>query len=165
MRVYAVTMFAAALSLALTHSASTQILVVDPGHGGPNASQTYNGDGFNLNRGSYGPAGTAEQWVNLNIAFALMDLANWDTTYYALTRYTDTANVDYPERVQLAVDMNADGFLSIHHNGLAPNVQAGWPIRLRVGLAVAYEAGVAHFASGLPCDQSNYKDCTGIVIL
>ena len=103
----------------VAHSADCQLLYVDLGHGGPTASQTNNGDGA----GSYGPNGTAEQWINLRVGLALMDTLIAENCYYGvdfiLSRQTDTTSKNLVDRV---VEANARGdvdwWISIHHNGL-----------------------------------------------
>lgn len=45
-------------------------IVIDPGHGGPGGGMYgSNGDG----RGSSGPTGLTEEWVNLQVALRLRD--------------------------------------------------------------------------------------------
>jgi PKD repeat protein/N-acetylmuramoyl-L-alanine amidase len=98
-------------------------IVVDPGHGGPGADMYHNGGGHNQNRGSVGPVlGIAEQWVNLEVAIALLDILGDGNC--VLTRYNDTADVPYSERIRLADSIGCDLFLSIHHNGLPLGKQA-----------------------------------------
>jgi N-acetylmuramoyl-L-alanine amidase len=95
------------------------VLVIDPGHGGPEASQFGpNGDG----RGTCGPLPDpmSEEWVNLQVGLRMKSLAindpQWAVTPM-MTRETDTTRVRLQERIQKAKNFNADYFLSIHHNG------------------------------------------------
>jgi len=74
-------------------------LYIDPGHGGPGANQYHNGgDGS----GAVGQNGTAEQWINLNVALAIRDtllergcVENED---FMLSRLYDTNNKSLPYR-------------------------------------------------------------------
>jgi N-acetylmuramoyl-L-alanine amidase len=102
-------------------------VVIAPGHGGPGASKYgNNGGGYNEGRGSSGPDSLlTEQWVNLQVSFLLRDSINTyclDTGYVLMTRTTDTANVTYWYRANLANTANgawpAKAFISLHHNGL-----------------------------------------------
>jgi N-acetylmuramoyl-L-alanine amidase len=110
--------------LLLVVSARAQLLVIDPGHGGPGASKTNNGSGFNQNRGSSGPSyNTAEQWVNLRVAFLLASRLSFALLPHVLTRTSDTDDIPLEDRAKMANDSGARGFLSIHHNGLGANEQ------------------------------------------
>lgn len=103
----------------LAYCTGANILVIDPGHGGPAASQTNNGGGYNQGNGASGPNGTAEQWINLNVAYRLQDEFLYSPYYCVLTRTSDTQNVSYLARYSMARNLDACAFLSIHHNGLA----------------------------------------------
>ncbi len=78
-------------STASSQSAHWPRIYIDPGHGGPNADMTHNGDGAG---GCEGPGGTAEQWINLKVALVLRDslLARDFDEYYdfRMSRVTDT---------------------------------------------------------------------------
>lgn len=99
-----------------------KFVYIDAGHGGPGASQTNNGGGYNNGNGAEGPYyGLAEQWVNLSVALELRDLLGSGNC--VLTRDTDTANVAYQTRAQMSD--SGEVFLSIHHNGLGPGFASG----------------------------------------
>jgi N-acetylmuramoyl-L-alanine amidase len=116
------------LAVAVSVSGYLQRLIIDPGHGGPGASQTNNGGGYNHGNGSAGPDGTAEQWINLHVALlldSLLDITGFD--YRVMTRRTDTQDVWLVDRVALANEgyPGVHGYtISVHHNGLPLNAQA-----------------------------------------
>ncbi|MEA2030510.1 MAG: PKD domain-containing protein [candidate division Zixibacteria bacterium] len=104
-------------------------LYIDPGHGGPGADQYHNGgDGS----GAVGQNGTAEQWVNLNVAMAIRDtllergcVENVD---FMLSRLWDTTDINLQERIFQANNWGGWGaseFISVHHNGLTPSSTQG----------------------------------------
>ncbi len=80
-------------------------VVIDAGHGGKDP-------------GAIGPGGTKEKDIVLPIALALRDQLRErsDITVY-MTRTTDTF-VELRDRTQLAVDKDADLFISIHANSI-----------------------------------------------
>lgn len=97
---------------------AAQFIVVDPGHGGPGGGKYgQNGDG----KGSVGPNGLTEEWVNLQVSVVLDSII--DTYWWIewmnclLTRNTDTQAVELWQRIQIAKDSSAIYFLSVHHNG------------------------------------------------
>jgi N-acetylmuramoyl-L-alanine amidase len=101
-------------------------ICVDPGHGGPSARKYgNNGDGA----GSYGYEDSlSEQWINLQVAYALRDSLYPPVMGVLLTRQ-DSSDIDPPPyglwwRVGVANYANmgtpVHEFISIHHNGF-PN--------------------------------------------
>jgi N-acetylmuramoyl-L-alanine amidase len=107
-------------------------VVIDPGHGGPDASKFgNNGGGYNEGHGALGPnSQLTEQWVNLQVAFFLRDSITFffgDTGYVIMTGYTEQRNPTYWQRVNTANYANGTSpayeFISIHHNGLPLNAQ------------------------------------------
>jgi N-acetylmuramoyl-L-alanine amidase len=94
-------------------------IVLDPGHGG-------HADRPNWKRG---PTGLREEEVNLRVAQFLREFLEATGAEVHLTRtsdiFLDPDNAaDLTKRIGLANDLQADLFLSIHHNGLddpAPN--------------------------------------------
>jgi N-acetylmuramoyl-L-alanine amidase len=95
-------------------------IVLDPGHGGPDA-------------GAWNPAtGIREKTINLHVALRLRALLESRGATVLMTRSTDTrpapaaviaqgpqddvTHVDLSYRTRLANEMQADLFLSIHHN-------------------------------------------------
>ena len=104
---------------------------LDPGHGGPEASQYgSNGDGH----GTYGLVyHLTEQWVNLQVALmcsTLLDEAGQAYTIIMTRRTEEAENLSWQygywytmwERVQMANYSGlfggpVDAFVSIHHNG------------------------------------------------
>ncbi len=88
-----------------------RVIVVDPGHGGPES-------------GTVGPAGTKEKDVNLAVAKALASLLKQAGARVTLTREGDTGVApagssladDLKARVAIANRLQADLFVSVHHN-------------------------------------------------
>ncbi len=99
---------------------------IDPGHGGPNADMTHNGDSAG---GCEGPGGTAEQWINLKVALVLRDTLiarGWpEGSWWLMSRQTDTTSKTLRDRVAEANEFEVLQYISIHHNGFgAGSVQA-----------------------------------------
>ncbi|MCC5914677.1 MAG: N-acetylmuramoyl-L-alanine amidase [Balneolaceae bacterium] len=91
-------------------------IVLDPGHGGTAEVDTFR----------VGPAGEREEWINLRVANDLEQLLQERGAEVLMTR-TDDSHVDLADRASLAVDNNADLFLSIHHNATA-DPEVNFPI-------------------------------------
>ncbi|WP_105616541.1 N-acetylmuramoyl-L-alanine amidase [Vallitalea okinawensis] len=89
------------------------IIVIDPGHGGNDPGKPNDGENY---------AGMDEKVANLNLALIVNELlSQHDEIKVYMTRTDDT----YPtlkERCNLANEMEADLFISIHHNSFAPIV-------------------------------------------
>ena len=85
-----------------------RVVVVDPGHGGTAAFDDYR----------VGPAGEREEWINLRVALKLRDLLEERGAAVLLTR-TEDVEVDLADRAQLAIENEADVFVSVHHNATA----------------------------------------------
>lgn len=85
-----------------------KVICLDAGHGG-----TAKTDSFRV-----GPSGEREEWVNLRVALLLQKMLEEKGTTVLMTRAADD-NISFDERIQLAVNNNADVFLSIHHNATA----------------------------------------------
>jgi N-acetylmuramoyl-L-alanine amidase len=82
------------------------VVMIDPGHGG-------------VDTGASGPGGEMEKAIVLNFALALRDrLAAGGKIAPALTR-TDDVFVALNQRVQMARDIKADLFISLHADALA----------------------------------------------
>lgn len=105
-------------------------IVVDPGHGGTAATDSYR----------VGPAGEREEWIDLRVALILRDLLEARGARVLLTREADT-DVPLKARADLARDSTADAFVSIHHNATA-DPAVNFPIIYYHGYASANEAGV-----------------------
>lgn len=75
-------------------------IIIDPGHGGPGADMwnNNNGDG----RGTYGPNGLTEQWVNLEIANLLYTQMYDNGWTVDQTQLTQTQNVEPIQRANIA---------------------------------------------------------------
>jgi len=105
---------------------------VVPGHGGPGAGKYgTNGGGYNEGRGSAGPNGLTEEWVNLQVSFHLMYITNVylapELEHVLMSRTTDTEDVSLPRRAEMANFANCsddpevcsvDQLIVVHHNGL-----------------------------------------------
>jgi N-acetylmuramoyl-L-alanine amidase len=85
-----------------------KIVCIDPGHGGTAATDNYR----------VGPTGEREERINLRVALFLRDMLEAKGAHVLLTRTEDVA-VPLKDRAQLAVENNADVFISIHHNATA----------------------------------------------
>ncbi|CAN5312848.1 hypothetical protein BH23BAC3_BH23BAC3_19170 [soil metagenome] len=83
-------------------------IVLDPGHGGTAQTDHYR----------VGPTGEREEWINLRIALKLEELMLEQGATVLLTRSEDE-DTGLEERAMLAVNNNADLFISIHHNAIA----------------------------------------------
>jgi len=79
-------------------------IVLDPGHGG-------------LNQGAIGVAGIHEKFLTLELAYALRDRIQraHPEVRVVMTRYWDT-DVGLTERIEMANQLDADLFLSLHYN-------------------------------------------------
>jgi N-acetylmuramoyl-L-alanine amidase len=105
-------------------------IVVDPGHGGTAATDSYR----------VGPTGEREEWVNLRVARLLRDLLEARGARVLLTREGDD-DIGLRARADLARGAGADAFVSIHHNATAdPAVNV--PIVYYHGYASQNQAGV-----------------------
>src|SRR6056297_1707425 len=126
------------LVCSLTAMAQKPIVVIDPGHGGPDS-------------GAVGTNGILEKKVVLDIAKQCLLLNRrlfGDSLEIYLTRYTDTL-VSLGTRARLAKALGADTFVSIHCNQ-APNKKAqGFEIFLLHGQvdkeSNAIASNVAHY--------------------
>lgn len=105
-------------------------IVVDPGHGG-----TADSDGYRM-----GPTGEREEWIDLRVALLLRDMLEDRGARVFLTRESDVA-VGLQARAELARDVRADVFVSIHHNATA-DPEANFPIVYFHGYASRNPAGV-----------------------
>ncbi len=115
-------------------------IVLDPGHGGTAAVDTYR----------VGPTGEREEWINLRVALHLKDMLEEKEAVVLMTRTTDSA-VDLQDRAKLAVENNTDVFVSIHHNATA-DTTVNFPIIYFHGNASENQASVAlgkHLAQSL----------------
>ena len=109
---------------------SGKVIVIDPGHGGSAATDSYR----------QGPTGEREEWIDLRVSILLKRLLEEKGAKVLLTRSED---VTFPlaARSSMAVDNNADFFVSIHHNATAdPSVN--FPIIYFHGLASENQASV-----------------------
>ena len=105
-------------------------IVVDPGHGGTAATDSYR----------VGPAGEREEWVNLRVALLLRDMLEARGARVILTRAADSA-VELRPRADMAREADADVFVSIHHNATA-DPAVNFPIIYYHGYASRNVAGV-----------------------
>lgn len=109
---------------------SGKLIVIDPGHGGTAATDSYR----------HGPTGEREEWINLRVALILKDFLTEKGATVLMTRTTDVA-VPLAERAKLAIDNKADLFVSIHHNATADS-SANFPIIYFHGTASENQASV-----------------------
>lgn len=106
-------------------------IVVDPGHGGTAATDSYR----------IGPTGEREEWIDLRVALILRDLLEARGARVILTREDDT-DVPLRVRAELARDSATDLFVSIHHNATADSA-VNFPIVYYHGYASQNAAGVS----------------------
>jgi N-acetylmuramoyl-L-alanine amidase len=106
-------------------------ICLDPGHGG-----TAETDSFRV-----GPTGEREEWIDLRVALMLRDMLEERGAKVLMTRTEDVA-VELEARADLAVQSNADVFLSLHHNATA-DPEANFPVIYFHGAASENRAGVA----------------------
>ena len=85
-----------------------RVIVIDPGHGGTAEYDDYR----------VGPAGEREEWINLRVALKLRDMLQERNATVIMTRSEDV-EVELAERGRLAVENEADAFVSVHHNATA----------------------------------------------
>jgi N-acetylmuramoyl-L-alanine amidase len=123
-----------------TSPLSGKVIVIDPGHGGSAATDSYR----------QGPTGEREEWIDLRVGILLKSLLEEKGAKVLLTR---TEDVTFPlaERSKMAVDNKADFFVSIHHNATA-DPAVNFPIIYYHGLASENIASVEfskHLAKNL----------------
>jgi len=89
---------------------SIQSIIIDPGHGG-------------FDPGLEGTAGTLEKDVTLKVAIYLYDALRQKTSIPITVTRNDDVDLTGPERLNAAIDSNADLMISIHLAGsFSPNV-------------------------------------------
>ncbi len=120
-------------SMAMAQNTGLQgkTIVIDPGHGGSAATDSYR----------QGPTGEREEWIDLRVGLMLKELLEQKGATVFMTR---TEDVPFPlaQRPKMAVDNEADLFVSIHHNATA-DPAVNFPIIYYHGLASENQAGVA----------------------
>ncbi|HEX6983232.1 MAG TPA: N-acetylmuramoyl-L-alanine amidase [Balneolaceae bacterium] len=112
------------------NSLKGKIICIDPGHGGTAGIDSYR----------VGPTGEREEWVNLRVGLALKQLLEKKGAEVIMTRERDV-RVPLSERVGIAVEHQADIFVSIHHNATADST-VNFPIVYFHGNASENQAGV-----------------------
>ena len=109
---------------------SGKLICIDPGHGGSAATDSYR----------QGPTGEREEWIDLRVGLLLKDILEEKGAKVLMTRSTDIP-VPLADRSKMAVEQQADFFISIHHNATAdPSVN--FPIIYYHGIASENQAGV-----------------------
>ena len=107
-----------------------KVICIDPGHGGTAAFDDYR----------VGPTGEREEWVDLRVGLILRDMLEARGATILMTRMEDV-DVPLKDRALLAVENQANVFISIHHNATAdPGVN--FPIIYFHGNASENRAGV-----------------------
>ena len=126
-------LFSACMTTATEDSSvfADKIICLDAGHGGTADTDAYR----------VGPSGEREEWINLRVAKQLATLLEAQGATVVMTRTSDTT-VSLDERAALAVDQQADVFLSIHHNATADS-SVNFPIVYYHGNASENQASVA----------------------
>jgi N-acetylmuramoyl-L-alanine amidase len=112
------------------NSLEGKTICLDPGHGGSAAT-----DSFRV-----GPSGEREEWINLRVALELKTLLEKTGCTVILTRIEDVS-ISLKDRARIAVDKQADVFISIHHNATA-DTTVNFPIVYFHGNASENQASV-----------------------
>jgi len=107
-----------------------KIICIDPGHGG-----TATTDSFRV-----GPSGEREEWINLRVGLYLKSFLEKEGTIVIMIRNKDIG-IGLKERALLAIENNADIFISIHHNATA-DFSVNFPIIYFHGNASENQASV-----------------------
>lgn len=107
-----------------------RIIVVDAGHGG-----TADVDTFRV-----GPTGEREEWINLRVAKLLDEHLTEQGARVIMTR-TEDVHIDLADRAELAIEHQAELFISVHHNATA-DPEVNFPIIYYHGNASENRAGV-----------------------
>ena len=113
-----------------SNSLKGKIICIDPGHGGTAKTDNYR----------VGPTGEREEWINLRVGLALKQLLESKGAAVVMTREKDI-NVPLSDRAKIALEHNADVFVSIHHNATA-DPEVNFPIVYFHGNASENRAGV-----------------------
>ena len=113
------------------NSLEGRVICLDPGHGG-----TAETDSFRV-----GPGGEREEWINLRVALLLREMLEEHGARVLMTR-TEDVPVELSARARLALENQADVFLSIHHNATA-DPEANFPIVYFHGNASENAASIA----------------------
>ncbi|WP_276499222.1 N-acetylmuramoyl-L-alanine amidase family protein [Pontibacter litorisediminis] len=108
-----------------------KVICLDAGHGGTAETDSYRA----------GPAGEREEWINLRVALLLQKMLEEKGAKVLMTRTADD-NVPLADRAQLALQNEADVFLSVHHNATA-DPEVNFPIIYFHGNASENKASVA----------------------
>ncbi|WP_235337115.1 N-acetylmuramoyl-L-alanine amidase family protein [Pontibacter korlensis] len=108
-----------------------KIICLDAGHGGTAETDSYRA----------GPTGEREEWINLRVALLLQKMLEEKGARVLMTRTADD-NIPLAERAKLAIESQADVFLSVHHNATA-DAKANFPIIYFHGNASENAASVA----------------------
>lgn len=108
-----------------------KIIIIDPGHGGTAETDSYR----------VGPTGEREEWVNLRVGLILKELLEEKGAKVIITR-TEDDNISLSDRAEMAVENDADLFLSIHHNATA-DPKVNFPIIYFHGNASENKGSVA----------------------
>lgn len=108
-----------------------KVICIDPGHGGTAESDSYR----------VGPTGEREEWINLRVGLILKELLEERGAEVIMTRTKDEY-ISLSKRAELAMDHEADLFLSIHHNATA-DPEVNFPIIYYNGNASENAASVA----------------------
>lgn len=92
------------------HSLQGKLIVLDPGHGRIHPTGGWN------DPGAIGPTGVKERDVVLDISRRLKALLEEQGAQVAMTRSGDTTTLSLHERAELANNIKADIFISVHAN-------------------------------------------------
>ncbi len=108
-----------------------KVICIDPGHGGTAETDQYR----------VGIAGEREEWVNLRVGLYLRELLEKAGATVIMTREEDVF-VPLADRASMALENDADLFLSIHHNATA-DTSVSFPVMYFHGNASENLAGIS----------------------
>ncbi|MCX7920125.1 MAG: N-acetylmuramoyl-L-alanine amidase [bacterium] len=92
-------------------------ICLDPGHGATAATDSFR----------QGPTGEREEWVNLRVALMLKEMLEKAGAEVIMTRVKDE-DVSLRRRADIAIENQADIFVSIHHNGTDQDPAVNYPL-------------------------------------
>ena len=128
-------------------------ICIDPGHGGTAATDSYR----------VGPGGEREEWIDLRVGLMLQTMLEEKGAKVVMTRTEDVV-VPLLDRSKIAVEGNAELFVSIHHNATpkgAPVVFGGIEVyvsKLNSNIKIAEELGAGILSKLKQADGITVQD-------
>ena len=118
------------LSMLFSGKLDGKVIVIDPGHGGPD------------DRGAVTESGLEEAVINLKVALYLREMLEDEGAIVVMTRTKDVP-VPLKRRLEIAHRVDADLFLCIHHNYMETNRSADFSIVYFPSYSVDYSVNFA----------------------